>query len=297
MEQITNNIKRIVAFGDSFTWGTELSDTIDFLNYEIISDIKSYPEEHKILKKHKVVPYSEVDHNHSRKTWRACYSRLTWPALLANIYNKDYECYAIQGSSNNGIARQIYQYLPTIDSNDYIIINWTYCDRWDIYNGFNESPENKWHTFLPVNNTKLDEYFYKNIYSEIWSVFNNLILIISVINVLKQKNINFIMTITDMNIKKKYDNESYIDNLQTEVLKYITWFDDLDFINWVSKHQYKVGKQNNHPLEEAHASACQYIKAIMEKNNKSVDWQNLTFAPIDLYNTYNTNYNINYDTK
>jgi hypothetical protein len=89
---------RVVSFGDSFTYGNDLSD---WQEEEI--GIPGRP------------------------------SYLTWPALLAKYLNLDYKCCASPGASNSTILRTI---LSTdIKKTDLVIANWTWINRWDFYNG------------------------------------------------------------------------------------------------------------------------------------------------------------------
>jgi len=78
------------AFGDSFTYGYELSD-ID----------EQQPTTHSLL---------------------------TYSALLAKHLGIDYKCHAIGGSSNNGILRQIK--LANVKEEDTCLVMWTFSVRY-----------------------------------------------------------------------------------------------------------------------------------------------------------------------
>ena len=78
------------AFGDSFTYGYDLSDC----------DADGQPT----------------------------YSSLTYSALLAKHLGMDYKCHAIGGSSNNGILRQIK--LANIKQEDTCLIMWSFSVRY-----------------------------------------------------------------------------------------------------------------------------------------------------------------------
>ena len=77
------------AFGDSFTYGYELSDC----------DADGQPS----------------------------YSLLTYSALLAKHLGIDYKCHAIGGSSNNGILRQIK--LANVKEEDTCLVMWSFSVR------------------------------------------------------------------------------------------------------------------------------------------------------------------------
>jgi len=78
------------AFGDSFTYGYDLSDC----------DVNGLPT----------------------------HSSLTYSALSAKNLGLDYKCHAIGGSSNNGILRQIK--LANIKQEDTCLIMWTFSVRY-----------------------------------------------------------------------------------------------------------------------------------------------------------------------
>jgi hypothetical protein len=77
------------AFGDSFTYGYELSDC----------DADGQPS----------------------------YSSLTYSALLARHLDMEYKCHAIGGSSNNGILRQIK--LANVKEEDTCLVMWSFSVR------------------------------------------------------------------------------------------------------------------------------------------------------------------------
>jgi len=86
-------IDSIQTFGDSFLYGSDLSDC---LNNKI------------------------QDHT--------AYSRKTWPALIAKDLNLKYDCHARSGRGNQSIAVTIFQLAK---QNSLNIINWTWIDRFD----------------------------------------------------------------------------------------------------------------------------------------------------------------------
>ena len=51
----------------------------------------------------------------------AKFSRLTWPALIAQHLNFDYQCYAKPGSGNLQILERLLSQPPTSDNDLYII--------------------------------------------------------------------------------------------------------------------------------------------------------------------------------
>ena len=90
-EQLKN--ETLHAFGDSFTYGYDLSDC----------------------------PTNSIMTNIAP-------SKLTYSALFAEHYGNNYECHAIGFSANNGILRQIKK--ADIDSHDMCFIMWSFPTRY-----------------------------------------------------------------------------------------------------------------------------------------------------------------------
>jgi len=253
---------KLVAFGDSFTWGAELKDSLDIYDKNILSnDLCSH--EARILHKKNAGPYNEIDHEHKRITPMACYSKSTWPSLLANYLNRKYVCYAIPGGSNQSIIRKVIQYAPYIEKHDYVIINWTYIDRWDFIDPQRLPIDDQWQTIRPTseNKTNFEKFYFKYIRSELWNKWNSLKEIMLASNILQNKNIKFMMTCVDnLILDDIYHTPSYVKNAQDEIKDNIIWFDGKGFNDWCTEHKFPRGKKNDHPLEEAHIAAFEYIK-------------------------------------
>jgi hypothetical protein len=251
-------MRRLLAFGDSFTWGTDLADSIDEMN---IPDSLTHSRDHSILRLNESSPYGEIDHDHKQKTSFACYSKQTWPALLAEYFKFTYRCYAVPGGSNQTITRNLLQYLPFINDTDVIIINWTYISRWDFVDANELRVTTKWKTIRPGNNNKSEfEKFYSTyIQSELWDKWNSLKELLMAINLLKTKKIKFIMTsLDDLILDDTFHSPSYIKNAQNDVKDHIDWFDNKGFNDWSTEHNFPRGV-NGHPLEEAHIAAFKYM--------------------------------------
>ena len=58
-------------------------------------------------------------------------SNHTWPAHLARLQNRDYECYAKPGSGNLQILEKILTQASDKDKHDLFVIGWTWIDRFD----------------------------------------------------------------------------------------------------------------------------------------------------------------------
>ena len=57
-----------------------------------------------------------------------------WPGLIAQKLDCDYTTLAVEGCTNEAIARQIFTYFSSHNAKDTLaVINWTWCMRWDFY--------------------------------------------------------------------------------------------------------------------------------------------------------------------
>jgi hypothetical protein len=218
--------KRVISFGDSFTWGTDLSDC------------------------------NEVDPTVPLDVVLDSYSRKTWPALIAQHLEVDYECKAFPGSSNSTILRQILsaEILPT----DLVIVNWTWIDRWDFYTGNDCLIREGWTTLRPNSNTRNDlhKFYYTYLQSELWDKFETLKNIHLAFSTLD----NFISTAVDpLTVDKTWHCPSYVNKLIDRVSPSITWFNNSGFYNWAKDNGFPIS-DSWHPLELAHQRAFEYIR-------------------------------------
>ena len=203
------------------------------------------------------------------------YSQSTWPATIAKSLNCDYKCYAIGGSGNQWISWQV---GARIKQDTLCIVNWSWFERFD----YVDIETDLWTTTHPRHEEKLDHYFYRNLDSDIWNLYRNLQQMHSTVSLLKQNNINFIMTCLDPhysltwndlrppNSQTKAYNRYWINsisNLQEQVVPYIVDFEGMSFLEWSKHKQYPIGP-NGHPLEKAHAEAAKYINTnVIEGKN------------------------------
>jgi hypothetical protein len=253
-------MNKLYAFGDSFTWGTDLKDAMNGAFDPHSTEVYKKYHNDKV----KIGYFAEVDHEHKITSWHAGYSRNTWPALLAHNNNLEYVCYAQAGSSNQSIVRQFFQYIPYITVDDIVVINWTWIDRWDFFEE-TDSVKEQWITIHPndTNSTKAKIY-HKYIHYELWCKLETLKAIVLLLNTLRYNKIKYIITSVDtLVLDNTYHSPSYIVNLQKQVNDEITWFDDLGFYDWAKNHNYAISAKGKHPLEEAHINAFNYIN----KNN------------------------------
>ena len=226
---------RVISFGDSFTWGTDLADCTE----------------------------DRTTHN----KYNDGYSKKTWPALIAQNLNTKYLSLAIGGSSNQQILRWILFNIieDNIDSNDLLIINWTWMDRFDLFDttieslSFKEGTDKGWVTVRPGDSNDYSELYFKHIHSELWAKFESLKTISVALDILNHYNIPNIMTCIDKTIiDQQFFNPEYVDLLINRVSPVLLWFEGQGFYNWAIDSGFPIGK-TGHPLEEAHRAAFDYI--------------------------------------
>lgn len=205
------------SFGCSFTWGTELSDCLDTVTAN-------------------------------------GYSQKTWPALLANHLNIEYQCYARGGAGNLYIVDQLLTQAALQITPAFYVINWTWIDRFDYCNPFN----NQWHSILP--NSESSEYYYKNLHSQYRDKLTALSHIKLVIDTLTQKNFPFIMTcLDDLVFETEWHTSPGILDIQNYIRPHITTFNGSNFLKWSRQNNYEISEMW-HPLEPAHQAAFEYVK-------------------------------------
>lgn len=222
--------KKVIAVGDSFTRGDELA---------------SCPKQlHEYL-----FPFQ--------------YSNSTWSALIAKLRDYDYECYALGGIGNQWISWKI---ADKLEQDTLVIVNWTWFERFD----YIDTDIDVWKTTHSRHEDKLNHYFYRNLDSDIWNLHRNLQQMHSAISLLKQHNIDFIMTCLDNNYCADFSTirppgsevsahwKNCITNLQAQVVPHIVDFEGISFLEWSRHNNFEFGP-NGHPLEKAHIEAANYI--------------------------------------
>ena len=117
---------------------------------------------------------------------------LTWPGLLAQHINYEYQCHARPGSGNLQILEKILNQTTTNDSAFYVV-GWTWIDRFD----YAEPANDQWKTIMPVDTDKIASNYYRDLHSQYRDKLTTLIYIKTAIDCLKQKNYPFVMTYMD----------------------------------------------------------------------------------------------------
>lgn len=189
------------------------------------------------------------------------FSQSTWPALLANRFDMQYQCHARPGSGNLQIAEQVLnQCCP--DSTDFFVINWAYIDRFDYTNA---STSSTWNTLRPGDTDTLTKTYYQKLHSEYRDKLSTLIYARTVIDTLKHNNIKFLMTYMDnLMFDQQWHVSPAVSVLQNYIKPYTTTFEGETFLNWSRAHGYPESSKC-HPLEQAHQSAADYMINIFDK--------------------------------
>ena len=192
------------------------------------------------------------------------YSGLTWPAILAKRLGYDYECHARPGSGNLQIAERVLNECDKNDSAVYII-DWTWIDRFDFIKS--QDPWQPWGTLRPSSTEKHAEYYYKNLHSEYRDKLTTLISVKTVINILLEKGIKFIMTYEDdLIFDQSWHASSAVKELQKAVSKHMTTFEGLGFLSWSRENNYTISEAW-HPLEQAHRAAADHMIKVFNRQH------------------------------
>jgi hypothetical protein len=186
-------------------------------------------------------------------------SQHTWPALLAKSLKLEYECYAHTVIGNLQIYQNILDQVGLTDS-DFFVINWTWLDRFD----FIDPAKEHWETLRPNGTTATHQLYYRNFYNQYHTMLTNASYISSVIGILNQHNIKFIMTVLDETLFEDIDPNWQIPRptkiLQNQIEPYITWFDNQTFLDWSKQKEFPIS-ETLHPLEDAHQAAFKLIQS------------------------------------
>jgi hypothetical protein len=190
---------------------------------------------------------------------RAGASQKTWPALLSRHLKYKYKCFATPGIGNLQIMNSVLEQCDLIDPAVFVI-NWTWADRFDFV-----APESeRWITLRPDGHTKQHQLYYKHFYNQYHTMLTNASYIKTTIDILKSRNIQFIMTLQDSTLFSEIDpgwqDPRSISLLQKEIKPYITWFDNQTFLNWTKQKGFPIS-ETLHPLEDAHQAAFELIRS------------------------------------
>lgn len=184
-------------------------------------------------------------------------SLMTWPAMLSKKLDISYECYARPGVGNLYIANEVMsQALNTVDHSVFVI-NWTFVDRFDYISG------SGWECILPGNKDNASKFYFSNLHSEFRDKLTNLITIVNTVKFLLSKNIPFIMTNLDpIILDQKWNVTPAVIAMQIEMEKYLTTFDNTDFLTWAKNNGHTL-TENGHLLEVGHLHVCRELEKMI----------------------------------
>jgi hypothetical protein len=182
-------------------------------------------------------------------------ARSTWPSLIAQRMGWAYECYASGGSGNLRIAESVLNQLSvTRPQTSLFVIGWTWIDRFDYTN-----EQDQWLTLLPAHTDHVSKRYYRDLHSQYRDKLTSLINIKLVIDQLKATNTKFVMTyMDDLLFDDQWHVNQAIRDLQASIRPYMTTFDKKTFLEWSKSSGFAIS-QELHPLEQAHASAADYV--------------------------------------
>ena len=251
---------KLIAGGDSFTYGSELLDC------------------HKLADSEHPMPYEVI-------------SNLTYTALIAKELGVEYVCAAFPGHSNSAIRRTTMDMCEQHQDIDLVIVMWTFPNRYEFR--FNDKWEQitVWSAddhvevrikkeFKNENNLVFNEHlarlqrardlgitdFAKNFYrhvghTEFWECYTSLTEILMLSNYLKLRNIPYVFTLADSCIlhNQRHTKDQSYKNLLRQIND-MNWFlfpHNKGFYNWAQDEKFPFG--TTHPLEEAHIEAANLI--------------------------------------
>lgn len=229
---------KILAAGDSFVYGSELSDC----DVIITTDDKVFAKDS--LAEFGIYEYNwglnaEHDSLLEEKYRKVQYSKKTFCALLSQAH--EYICLAKPGISNDSISRRVIEFCQNQLKDVIVLVSWTFPGRYEFRFNYNTNQkESPWLSLTPwlvhdnitelyndhTDSNSIDqiedhEYavvrakqsgtfqfgktFYKHVGgSEYWEVYNSLKEIVYLQNYLKINNIPYLFTCADNSIFYNY---------------------------------------------------------------------------------------------
>lgn len=180
----------------------------------------------------------------------------TWPALLAQHYGFDYQCYAKPGTGNLQILESVLNELADPEPAVYVI-GWTWIDRFD----YTQSDNDKWQTILPGQTTVEADQYYRLLHSQYRDKLTTLINIKTAQDAVLARGHKLIMTYMDeLTFETEWHTTPAIELLQNEVRPKMFKFENQTFLDWAKTNGHKISP-TWHPLESAHRAGFELIKS------------------------------------
>ncbi len=193
-------------------------------------------------------------------------SNLTWPALVAQQLGLEYRCMAQGGAGNLSVADRVLEYRHD-HPDDFLIINWTFMDRFDYSDPGGRHFDNGYTDYLTVRPGESDEisdFYYRHLHSEYRDKITNLMQIKVVVDRLLVSRTRFIMTMVDDSLMlRRWHAPARIQELQDDIAPHVTDFQGKNFLQWARAQGFAVTAAG-HPLETAHAAAAEQMMPIID---------------------------------
>lgn len=217
------NKRKLFAFGDSFTFGHELSDCSG--NFETIPSAKSYG------------------------------------ALVSQQLDLEYKCLALGGYANNSISRCVIEELDNIDSDDIVLVMWTFPERHEF-----RFAELGFRSLHPSDNSiPLSKEYFKHIdmlsATRIDEAAKDLYI---VEKLLTDKKIRYIFISADNSLEIAVKNQSNRLLRELDLSNWIFFPQNKGFYRWASEILRLDFKNKFHPPDKAHDVL---FKLIIDKLN------------------------------
>jgi len=179
-------------------------------------------------------------------------SNSTWPARVAQHLGYDYECFAWAGLGNLQILERVLSQANTEPA--LFVVNWTWIDRFD-----HVQDDHSWTTIRPTCTTAQAEYYYRHFHSQYQDKLTTLINIKLAIDTLQQHGHQIIMSyMDDLIFETQWHVSPAVLELQDYIRPFMTTFEGKTFLQWSRDHGYCINERM-HPLEDAHATAADYL--------------------------------------
>lgn len=184
----------------------------------------------------------------------------TWPEILAQRLDLEYECHAEPGIGNLQILESILR-----ESNDdaVFVVNWTWIDRF----GFVDVKDEQWHTLRPALDHPYADFYFRNMHSQYYDMLTSLIYVKTAIDCLVDKKRSFVMTAMDYllfeQVHPGWHEPTAVSDLQQQIRPYIRNFEGKNFLDWSKEKGHQVS-ETWHPLAPAHSAAADYMLPAIE---------------------------------
>lgn len=195
-------------------------------------------------------------------------TRNVWPGLFADTHHLEYECQAKPGHTSQFVLRTLFEKLLTETDSCLFVIHWPSALRFEYVDRDNDS----WVQINPnailngnIYSTEVQKIYYQHMNSLLGDKWNNLLMIYSAIQALKNTSHCCAMTaVDDFLFSTDFHTPPYVEFLQTECKSQIHLFDGLTFLQWSDHNKFPKGRYG-HPLEQAHQRAFEYLNPTYKK--------------------------------